>query len=111
MQTQPKRNQVLVPVPMSPKFVAALQEKLIKLGKSNRADFIRDAILEKLKNEGEPIDPAIAAAPSRAGKGGRPTHAPKPPNCAAKASEEMKERLWDMLKDQLARQRRSRRPV
>ena len=67
-----KRSQVLVPVPMSQRFIDELKGALARLGYSNRSDFIRDAILEKLKNEGEPIHPSMAAAPARTGKGGRP---------------------------------------
>ena len=71
MEAKPKRSQVLVPVPMKPEFIKELAAALIQLGYSNRADFIRDAILEKLEREGEIISPTTAAAPSRSGKGGR----------------------------------------
>ncbi|MCX6896311.1 MAG: ribbon-helix-helix domain-containing protein, partial [Verrucomicrobia bacterium] len=62
VEAKPKRSQILIPVPMRPEFVDEISKALNRLGYSNRADFIRDAILEKLKNEGEEIDPAIAAA-------------------------------------------------
>ena len=70
MEPKPKRNQVLVPVPMKPEFIKELSDALGRLGYSNRADFIRDAVLEKLEREGEKIPASIAAAPVRTGKGG-----------------------------------------
>lgn len=79
VEPKPKRNQILVPVPMTPEFIQELGAALRRLGYSNRADFIRDAILEKLELEGEHIPASIAAAPSRSGKGGRPSHAASKP--------------------------------
>ncbi len=59
---------------MQPAFAEEVAEALKVLGYGNRSDFIRDAIVEKLRREGYEVDAAIAAAPSRIGKGGRPTH-------------------------------------
>jgi hypothetical protein len=53
---------------------AVLDEHLESLGYATRSDFIRDAILEKLQQEGIPLPGSSVAAPSRIGIGGKPTH-------------------------------------
>jgi hypothetical protein len=47
-------------------------------GRVNRSQWIRDAIVEKLKREGIPLPEGIELAPDRAGKGGRPKKADNP---------------------------------
>jgi hypothetical protein len=66
----------LVTVPMNEEFIREVNAGMKRLGYGNRADFIRDAIVEKLARAGIAIDPEVAAAPSRAGVGGSPTHKP-----------------------------------
>lgn len=74
-----KKNQTLVPVPMKQDFIDAIAKMFPQMGYSNRSDFIRDAVIEKinrhLKERGlPPLAADMATAPSRIGKGGRPTH-------------------------------------
>lgn len=59
---------------MNEEFIREINAGMKRLGYGNRADFIRDAIVEKLARDGIAIDPALAAAPARAGVGGSPTH-------------------------------------
>jgi hypothetical protein len=66
----------LITVPMNEEFIRAVNAGIKRLGYGNRSDFIRDAIVEKLARDGIVIDPALAAAPSRAGVGGSPAHKP-----------------------------------
>lgn len=63
-------GQKLIPVPVGDEFIGKVDQGLQKLGYGNRAQFIRDAIFEKLKQSGRQLHPGLAQAPSRLGKGG-----------------------------------------
>lgn len=52
---------------MSHEFLDLIDGNLKRLGFSDRSSFIREAVRVKLG-----ASPSVAAAPSRAGKGGRP---------------------------------------
>lgn len=65
-------GQKQVIVIMSEEFLSDIDGSIETLGYSNRAEFIRQAVLEKLAKAGVQIEKSKAAAPSRAGKGGRP---------------------------------------
>jgi hypothetical protein len=75
MDTLRSPGQKLIPIPVSNDFLAAVDKAMEQLGYSNRSQFIRDAIAEKLVAAGRKIKPGLAQAPSRAGKGGRPPKA------------------------------------
>jgi Arc/MetJ-type ribon-helix-helix transcriptional regulator len=70
-------GQKQVIVIMSEDFLTDIDGSVAALGFSNRAEFIRQAVLEKLAAAGVKVEKSKAAAPSRAGKGGRPKN-PKP---------------------------------
>lgn len=55
----------LINVPLSRAFAAELATVLPRLGYSNRSDFIRQAIIEKLRRDGIDVPASYAAAPSR----------------------------------------------
>lgn len=63
-------GQKLVPVPVSDGFLEKIDAALLKAGFANRAQFIRDAIYDKLTKAGFEMHRGLAQAPSRAGKGG-----------------------------------------
>lgn len=65
-------GQKQVIVIMSEEFLSDIDGSIESLGYSNRAEFIRQAVLEKLAKAGVQVEKSKAAAPSRAGKGGRP---------------------------------------
>jgi len=67
MPNQRAAGQKAVIVMMSEEFLDLIDASLPVMGYSDRSSFIREAVRVKL---GAP--PLIAAAPSRAGKGGRP---------------------------------------
>ncbi len=70
-----KQKQVIVK--MSEEFLAEIDAALPGMGYGDRASFIRDAVFDELKKNGVKVDPGLKAAPSRAGKGGTPTHKKK----------------------------------
>jgi hypothetical protein len=72
MKTLRSPGQKLIPIPVSDAFVQELDNGLNKIGFSNRSQFIRDAILEKLERAGRSVPRGYSQAPGRAGKGGRP---------------------------------------
>lgn len=59
-------------VMMRSEFLRVIDDNLERMGYSDRASFIRDAVAAKLKKEGINVDMMLKTAPSRAGKGGRP---------------------------------------
>lgn len=67
MPNQRAAGQKAVIVMMSHEFLDLIDGNLQRLGFSDRSSFIRDAVRVKLG-----ASPSVAAAPSRAGKGGRP---------------------------------------
>ena len=64
-------GQKLIPVPANEKFIRELNDGFRQAGYSNRSQFIRDAIVEKLGRMGIEVTPEFAVAPDRIGKGGR----------------------------------------
>lgn len=58
---------------MNEKFIEAIDEAVVSSGYSDRAKFIRDAIVEKLEIMGIKLPKEITSAPSKIGKGGRRT--------------------------------------
>jgi Arc/MetJ-type ribon-helix-helix transcriptional regulator len=60
---------------MKERFIEEIDQALEKMGYSDRSSFIRDAVAEKLHSEGIEFPKDLPLAPSRAGKGGRPTQA------------------------------------
>lgn len=72
-------GQKLVPVPINEGLLRNLDDGLRKLAYSNRSQFVRDAIYEKLTKLGSRIPRMMAQAPDRIGKGGpRKKAAPMP---------------------------------
>jgi hypothetical protein len=65
-------GQKLIPVPASERFIRELNEGFRKAGYSNRSQFIRDAMVEKLSRMGIEIPRELSVPPDRIGKGGRP---------------------------------------
>lgn len=65
----------MLPIPASQEFIDCLDGAIRQLGYVSRSQFIRDAVFEKLKNQGVSMDRELALAPSRIGKGGRPRKA------------------------------------
>lgn len=63
-------GQKLVPVPINEELLRDLDNGLRKLAYSNRSQFVRDAIHEKLTKLGFRIPRMLAQAPDRIGKGG-----------------------------------------
>src|SRR5213594_2439688 len=74
MSNQRGSNMKMISLELREEMQAALDDNLGSLGYATRSDFIRDAILEKLQNEGIPLPGSAVAAPSRIGIGGKPTH-------------------------------------
>jgi len=64
----------LIPVPASDQFIARLKAGVKKAGYSNRSQFIRDAIIEKLDRSGIKLPAGLAKPPIR----GRRTRTAKP---------------------------------
>lgn len=73
MPNQRSPDQKLLPFTAKNKFVEKLDSSLRELNISNRSQFIRDAIREKLARLGIAIPEELTAAEDRFGKGG-----PKP---------------------------------
>lgn len=65
MPNQRALGQKLVPVVMKQEFIVLLDRSLSRLGYSERARFIRDAIVEKLERTGIVVPKEFAAAPGR----------------------------------------------
>jgi Arc/MetJ-type ribon-helix-helix transcriptional regulator len=75
-----------MPIPVNVAFLRELDSALKAIHVSNRSEFVRQAILEKLSREGRSIKADLAKAPSRQGKGGRR------PKAKAKAKSAKKKR-------------------
>jgi hypothetical protein len=68
-------GQKLMPVPVDEQFLKELDAGLARAGYRNRSQFVRDAIVEKLKRAGFSMPKELALPPTRAGK--TPPPAPK----------------------------------
>ena len=69
MANQRAPGQKLLTIPASEDFIAVIDENLFKAGYSNRSQFIRDAILEKLGRVGIPLPAGLHLPVQRAGVG------------------------------------------
>ena len=69
-------GQKLLTLPADEKFIAAVDVALRRCGYGNRSQFVREAIVEKLATLNVHVPRQIAAAPSRAGKGGPAKYPP-----------------------------------
>jgi hypothetical protein len=71
-------GQTVIPLTLRLDFLEAINEAAESLGYGSRAEFIRSAIVEKMVNDKIAVPAAalqrLAAAPTRVGKGGRPSH-------------------------------------
>lgn len=67
-----KQKQVLIK--MDEDFLAEIDAAFPRMGFSDRASFVRTAVYEELRRFGVKLPKQIKSAPSRAGKGGSPTH-------------------------------------
>jgi len=63
-------GQKLLPIAVDEKFLRELDDGLAQAGYRNRSQFIRDAIIEKLKRAGVSLPKELALPPHRIGKGG-----------------------------------------
>jgi acetate kinase len=61
-------------VMMRESFLEEIDAALPKAGFSDRSKFIRDAVYQRMKAMGFNVREEAATAPSRKGKGGRPSH-------------------------------------
>jgi hypothetical protein len=61
-------GQKLLPIAVDEKFLRELDSGLAQAGYRNRSQFIRDAIVEKLKRAGVSLPKELAMPPNRAGK-------------------------------------------
>jgi hypothetical protein len=79
MPNQRAAGQKLLTVPCDEAFIKFIDENLDRTGYSNRSQFVRDAIAEKLESLGIQVPGGASNAPSRIGKGGPvkyPEHKP-----------------------------------
>jgi len=65
-------GQKLMPIPVDEQFLRELDAGLGRAGYQNRSQFVRDAIVEKLKRAGVSIPKELAMPPNRLGKAGAP---------------------------------------
>jgi hypothetical protein len=63
-------GQKLLPIAVDEKFLRELDAGLSQAGYRNRSQFIRDAIIEKLKRAGVALQKELALPPHRIGKSG-----------------------------------------
>jgi Arc/MetJ-type ribon-helix-helix transcriptional regulator len=63
-------GQKLLPIAVDEKFLRELDAGLAQAGYRNRSQFIRDAIVEKLKRAGVSLPNELALPPNRIGKSG-----------------------------------------
>jgi hypothetical protein len=61
-------GQKLIPVPASDQFILRLKTGIKKAGFTNRSQFIRDAVVEKLERHGIKVPASMASPPQRAGR-------------------------------------------
>jgi hypothetical protein len=66
---QRAKGQKLLPIAVDEKFIEELDAGLARAGYRNRSQFIRDAIIEKLKRAGILMPKELALPPHRTGKG------------------------------------------
>lgn len=59
-----------MPIAVDEKFIRELDAGLTRAGYHNRSQFIRDAIVEKLKRAGVAMPPELAMPPNRMRKSG-----------------------------------------
>ncbi len=85
MATLRTPGQKLLPIPASEKFIKELDSGVRECGYPSRAQFIRDAIRDKLCSIGREVPRELALAPSRLGKGGRRRADVEPAKAKAKA--------------------------
>ena len=90
MATLRTPGQKLLPIPASEKFIRELDAGVRDSGYASRAQFIRDAIRDKLSSIGRPIPKELTLAPSRLGKGGKRRSPARPPKGKAKAAKRRK---------------------
>ena len=76
MPNQRAAGQKLLTVPCDEKFIALIDDNLAACHYSNRSQFVRDAIKEKLEHYGIKVPGELALSPDRKGKGG-PTKYPE----------------------------------
>ena len=65
MASERSENQKLMPTPMHEDYIQIIHDNLARLGYSTRAEFVRDAIAEKLATLGIIVPPHLIAAPPR----------------------------------------------
>lgn len=87
MANQRASGQKAVIVMLQDDFLDIIDESLPQMGFSDRSSFIREAVRQRLIRDGVPVPSSLVAAPSRAGKGGRPRKSATPP--VAMVSEEV----------------------
>jgi len=68
MPNQRAPGQVLMPIPVDTKFLRELDSGMQRAGYKNRSQFVRDAVVEKLKRAGVTIPKELAMPPGRVGK-------------------------------------------
>lgn len=72
MANQRAAGQKAVIVMIQDDFLDIIDDSLNQLGFTDRSSFIREAVRQRLIRDGVPVPASMTAAPSRAGKGGRP---------------------------------------
>lgn len=72
MPNQRAPGQKLLPIPARVEFIRQVDAGIVKAGYTNRSQFIRDAIVEKLERASVRISRELSQPPPRTGKGGRP---------------------------------------
>jgi len=68
MPNQRAPGQVLMPIPVDTKFLKELDSGMQRAGYKNRSQFVRDAVVEKLKRAGVTIPKELAMPPDRVGR-------------------------------------------
>jgi Arc/MetJ-type ribon-helix-helix transcriptional regulator len=77
MPNQRAAGQKLINIPVDETFLAEIDSAIRQAGYDNRAEFVRDAVVEKLTRAGYKVTLRLSKAPPRFGKGGRyPAHRP-----------------------------------
>ena len=69
VSNQRAKGQKLLPIAVDEKFIEELDAGLARAGYRNRSQFIRDAIIEKLKRAGVVMPKELAFPPPRMRKG------------------------------------------
>ena len=75
MSNQRAKGTKLLTLPASGDFIKVLDKNLRLAGYSNRSQFIRDAITEKLESSGIEVPGFLSMPDQRAGKGGQQSSA------------------------------------